>query len=28
VEGWWDCQAFEQLITRVLLTQLDEKVRR
>jgi cyclopropane-fatty-acyl-phospholipid synthase len=28
VEGWWDCQAIEQLITRVLLTQLDEKVRR
>jgi len=27
VEGWWDCQAIDQFITRVLLAQLDERIK-
>lgn len=27
MEGWWDCHAVDQFITRVLLARLDEKIR-
>ncbi|HRS74983.1 MAG TPA: hypothetical protein P5282_08595, partial [Anaerolineaceae bacterium] len=26
MEGWWDCPAIDQFITRALLARLDEKV--
>jgi cyclopropane-fatty-acyl-phospholipid synthase len=25
VEGWWDCQAIDQFITRAMLARLEEK---
>lgn len=27
MEGWWDCQAIDQFITRVLLARLEDKIR-